>query len=143
MTKNSRYLHVLKDMEWFGETPDMTLGRTRSSTRKVSMEDNRSSTTNSGPYYMNVERVDEEVINLILDNLQKEPVKPFLEKQNFSVVDCEKVDFSLYARTELSEPEENIKGPKELDPEQYKEVFTTPTRFQDAWNHPDPFQRKM
>jgi hypothetical protein len=34
-------------------------------------------------------------------------------------------------------------NPELLLPEQYKDVFTAPVKFQDAWDHPDPFQRKL
>ena len=28
----------------------------------------------------------------------------------------------------------------DIKPEQFKDVFTTPVSFQEAWGHPDPFQ---
>ena len=32
--------------------------------------------------------------------------------------------------------------PNELLPEQYKDVFEAPARYEQAWDHPDPFQRE-
>ena len=29
-----------------------------------------------------------------------------------------------------------------VPPESYKDVYEAPSRFTEAWNHPDPFQRK-
>ena len=29
-----------------------------------------------------------------------------------------------------------------INPSSYKDHFTIPLTFDDAWNHPDPFQRK-
>jgi Reverse transcriptase (RNA-dependent DNA polymerase) len=29
------------------------------------------------------------------------------------------------------------------DPTTYKDIYVAPTKYDDAWNHPDPFQRKM
>ena len=29
-----------------------------------------------------------------------------------------------------------------LSPEQYKDHFTVPTTYEEAWNHPCPFQQK-
>ena len=29
-----------------------------------------------------------------------------------------------------------------LKPEDYRDAFTAPTKYEEAWNHPDPFQRK-
>ena len=31
----------------------------------------------------------------------------------------------------------------QLKPEQYRDVFEKPTKFDEAWNHPSPFQRKL
>ena len=33
--------------------------------------------------------------------------------------------------------------PKQIKPEQYKDVFSVPTNFREAWDHPDPFQRNL
>ena len=32
--------------------------------------------------------------------------------------------------------------PEQLDPSQYKDAFTNPASFEEAWHHPEPFQRK-
>ena len=29
-----------------------------------------------------------------------------------------------------------------VDPTTYKDIFTVPSTFEEAWNHPDPFQRE-
>ena len=34
------------------------------------------------------------------------------------------------------------KNPESLKPEEYKDAFTNPNNFQEAWNHPCPFQRE-
>ena len=128
-------------MEWFDEPVNTDLGRTRSETakRKVTISEE---SMDSGPYYMNVERVNEDMANMVLEALKRGPVGEFLEPRNFSVVDHEKLDFGLYAQTEAPEPREDVKGPEGINPEQYKDHYTAPMRFRDAWNHPDPFQRK-
>ena len=39
--------------------------------------------------------------------------------------------------------EEQIFGEEEeISPSSYKDKYTVPRNFQEAWNHPDPFQRK-
>ena len=32
--------------------------------------------------------------------------------------------------------------PEKMDPTRFKYLFTNPTSFEAAWNHPEPFQRK-
>ena len=39
--------------------------------------------------------------------------------------------------------EQEPKPPSSVRPEQYKDVFEAPSKFQDAWNHTDPFQRQQ
>ena len=83
---------------------------------------------------MNVEKVNEDMANMVLESLKRGPISEFLEPRNFSVVDHEKVDVGLYAHTEAPEPGKDVKGPEGMGPEQYKDYFTAPTRFRDAWN---------
>ena len=82
-------------------------------------------------------------LHMVLEPLKRELIREFMEPQDFSVVEHGKVDFGLYANLEAPESGEDVKGPEEMNPEQYKDHYTAPSRFRDAWNHPDPFQRKM
>ena len=68
LTRNSKYAKALKDMEWFDEPVNTDLGRTRSETakRKVTIS---AESIDSGPYYMNVERVNEDMANMVLEAL--------------------------------------------------------------------------
>ena len=36
---------------------------------------------------------------------------------------------------------EVVEPPNEINPEQFKDIFDEPETFDQAWNHPDPFQR--
>jgi hypothetical protein len=62
---------------------------------------------------------------------------------NFDTLAC----LSMLDRLQLG-PEElalaalKVPDPAHLKPEQYKDVFTTPTTFREAWDHPDAFQKK-
>ena len=37
--------------------------------------------------------------------------------------------------------EEPMVDPSTVDPSKYKDMFENPKTFDEAWNHPDPFQR--
>ena len=142
MTRNTRFSGALKDMEWFGESPSIwNLGRTRSESRKSQMEEED---TTSGPYYIDVERTTEDMANMILEAISREPIKEFLEPRNLRIVDAPELNYNVMdAVDDLPEPGENVMGPEGLKPEQYKDVYMAPRSFQEAWNHPDAFQRKM
>ena len=150
MTRNTRFTGALKDMEWFGESPaDWNLGRTRSQSNKG--QGQYDSDSYSGPYYTDVIRENEDMANLIVEALTREPIKEFMKPRNLSIVDAPETSYdtsetrynAMEWGEDLPEPGEEVKGPEGVRPEQFKDVFMAPRSFQEAWNHPDPFQRKM
>jgi len=48
-------------------------------------------------------------------------------------------EYGLHARPSVMSKEELEK----LDPSRYKDVFENPRTFDEAWNHPCPFQRRL
>ena len=79
----------------------------------------------------------------MLESILRDPVMDFLEQRNVSLVDHDVANYGKAPQVKLPEPRENVQGPKGVDPERYKDIFVSPTRFRDAWNHPDEFQRKL
>jgi hypothetical protein len=63
------------------------------------------------------------------------------------------IDYSLACLTMLDRlqlgPDElaltamTVSDPKQIKPEQYKDLFNVPMTFEEAWNHPDPFQKEL
>ena len=51
-------------------------------------------------------------------------------------------DICLFAKETLNDVSLNVIDPKTLNPTQYKDYFAIPSNFNEAWNHPCPFQQE-
>ena len=119
MTRNTRFTGALKDMEWFGESPaDWNLGRTRSQSNRG--QGQYDSDSYLGPYYTDVIRENEDMANLIVEALTREPIKEFIEPRNLNIVDAPETSYdtsetgynAMEWGEDLPEPGEEVKGPE-------------------------------
>ena len=59
-----------------------------------------------------------------------------------TMIDCLDGDFGDIALSAINPGDLTEEEMEQLKPEEYKDAFKNPTCFEEAWNHPSPFQRK-
>ena len=79
-----------------------------------------------------------DVSHMVTEAATREGPKSFLEPKQFSVFDFQIQDYGLFVG-EAPEPSKDVEPPGGLMPEQFKDFYTKPNSFNEAWNHPDPF----
>ena len=59
-----------------------------------------------------------------------------------AMVDRFNIPFEAYSETSFAANDEGQVDYEKVDPSKYKDIFEKPNSFEEAWNHPCPFQRK-